>query len=290
MDIRDVKEEPQVVEGGMYLEKIYELQKVLVDHYVKIEGLPPYPISVNTKPSQIILKDFTGRVIEELAEGFESHLLIDELTSNNLYWSDEDGSSNDYQQMVNHLQNLNEEQADAMHFMTELMIYCNIQPDDIQAWIDAYVKKYNFNSINAGAPYVGTDGDVIANAIELGYAIFEGDLTLSREGVNLVKYIDEVKLKYLPGARYLSMELMELSEKLLWRVTYHINISRNCLKNKPWKQSGVMTDETLYQSKVVEAFVYMMTYFGFIGMGSKEIYYLYFKKNMVNQFRIKSNY
>ena len=289
MDARDVKEEPQVIEDGKYLEKIYEMQKVLLDHYVKIEGLPPYPVSVNTKAGQVLLKDFTGRVIEELAEGFESHLLIKKLTDENLFWSDEDGNSKDYKQMINHLQNLNEEQADAMHFMTELMIYCNIQPEDIQSWIDVQVKKYHYDSIHASVFYKPIEGDIINNAMMLGNCIAEGELTMGL-GTNLIRYATEEQLKYLPGARLMTYELMELSEKLLWQVTYHINISRNCLKNKPWKQSGVMTDETLYQSKVVESFVWMMTYFSLIGLTSETVYYMYFKKNLVNKFRIKSKY
>ena len=79
MDIRDIKEEPEIVENGKFLEKIYELQKVLLDHYIGIEGLPQYPVDVNTKSSQVLLKDFTGRVTEELAEGYESHILVHEM-------------------------------------------------------------------------------------------------------------------------------------------------------------------------------------------------------------------
>jgi len=95
---------------------------------------------------------------------------------------------------------------------------------------------------------------------------------------------------YIRGGRYLASEMFDISDKFLWAITYAINISRNCLKNKPWKQSGVMTNETLYQSKLVEAFVYMAGYFKFLGMDSYDVYYLYFKKNLANQFRIKSNY
>lgn len=284
MDIRDVQQEPEVINDGKYLESIYELQKVLIDHYVGIEGLPPYPVDVNTKKSQVLLKDFTARVVEELAEGFESHLLIDELTELNQYWINEDGKSKDYVQMINHLQNLNEEQADAMHFMTELLIYCNVQPEDIQSWIDKKAKENQFT-------YEKSEGDIITNAMEYIWCKYEDELDFRvSPKVNLVKFLSDDKLKYVPGARLLCIALFPASEKLLWAVTYHINIARNCLKNKPWKQSGVMTDETLYQSKVVEAFVHMMGYFALIGMGSKDIYYLYFKKNHVNQFRIKSNY
>ena len=76
MDSRNIKEPTPQIEDGKHLEKIYDLQKELLDSYIKIEGLPSYPIDVNSKKSQIILKDFTGRVIEELGEGYESMLKV----------------------------------------------------------------------------------------------------------------------------------------------------------------------------------------------------------------------
>ena len=84
------------------MEKIYELQKQLIDGYVKIEGLPQYPINVNTKSSQVLIKDFVGRVIEELAEGYESMLLIDKIVVENVYFS-YDYDDEDLTQVINHL-------------------------------------------------------------------------------------------------------------------------------------------------------------------------------------------
>ena len=80
MDSRDIKEEPSIPKDNKYLESIYEMQKQLLDSYISIEGLPKYPLNINTKTNQLILKDFTSRVIEELAEAYESLLLVEELT------------------------------------------------------------------------------------------------------------------------------------------------------------------------------------------------------------------
>lgn len=49
MDSRNIKEPTPQIEGGKHLEKIYDLQKELLDSYIKIEGLPSYPIDVNSK-------------------------------------------------------------------------------------------------------------------------------------------------------------------------------------------------------------------------------------------------
>ena len=83
MDSRDIQEMPEKVFDGQYLEKIYELQKELLDGYIGIEGLPQYPININSKKSQVLIKDFVGRVIEELAEGYESMLEVVKLTKKN---------------------------------------------------------------------------------------------------------------------------------------------------------------------------------------------------------------
>ena len=72
MDSRDIKEEPGIIPDYKYLEEIYQMQKNLLSGYIGIEGLPQYPVDINTKASQTLLKDFTARVIEELSEGYES--------------------------------------------------------------------------------------------------------------------------------------------------------------------------------------------------------------------------
>lgn len=289
MDIRDIKEEPNSV-GPSFLENIYEMQKVLLDHYVEIEGLPQYPVDVNTKASQTLLKDFTGRVTEELAEGYESHLLVHEIMQKvglNIDLLDIE----QYDQMISHLQNLNEEQADAMHFMVELLIYANIQPEDIKNWIikkwkDTYVVSFTQMDVYKCK-------DIIYLAMQLGMLdikdYYETDLNSQRVYL-LDTTITADQVRYLPGGRTYSWDLVDNSRKVLWDITYALNISRNCLKNKPWKQSGVMTNEVLYQSKLVEAFVYMMGYYALLGMSSEDIYYLYFKKNCINKFRIQSLY
>ena len=75
MDSRDIIQEPGIIQGDKYLEEIYSMQKELLSGYIGIEGLPQYPIDINTKASQSLLKDFTARVVEELSEGYESFKL-----------------------------------------------------------------------------------------------------------------------------------------------------------------------------------------------------------------------
>ena len=115
MDSRDIKEEPSIPKDNKYLESIYEMQKQLLDSYISIEGLPKYPLNINTKTNQLILKDFTSRVIEELAEAYESLLLVEELTITKQNWFTISSTSIDsFVECMNHLQNASEEMADAL--------------------------------------------------------------------------------------------------------------------------------------------------------------------------------
>lgn len=285
MDCRDIKEMPNDV-GVLILEEIYSLQKQLLDHYISIENIDSYPINVNTKKAQVLLKDFTGRVIEELAEGYESHLMVRDIVES-VNGNVSILSQKEYNQMLAHLQNLNEEQADAMHFMIELLIYANIQPDDIRRWVIQKAEQmgYHFDS---------DDSNIIALCMELGYEQSKDDYDCTYMRYHTYLPFDEESdpniLQYIPGGREYNKEEISINRKSLWDITYALNLSRNCLKNKPWKQSGVMTNESLYQSKLVEAFVYLMGYYARLGISPDDLYFLYFKKNRVNLFRIKSKY
>ena len=292
MDSRDIKEMPEKVYDEKYLEKIYELQKELLDEYVKIEGLPPYPVNINSKKSQVLIKDFVGRVIEELAEGYESMIEVVNITKANKFFFG-DVTVSEIQRAVNHLQNISEEMADAMHFMTELLIYSNIQPEDIDAYIDKAMPTIKSCNIIRRAMNAGIAMLAIANddngATTGGYV----DLIAKLKGVEreLFPEGDDVRDWELYQAGHHVNELDFIQRKKdLWDVTYHLNIARNFLKNKPWKQSQMMSDETRYQEQVVLAFIKMMGFFANIGITPENLYHIYFKKNMVNRFRQKSNY
>lgn len=288
MDARDIKDPVPVVSDGRYLEKIYELQKELIDHYVKIEGLPPYPIDVNTKKSQVIIKDFVGRVVEELAEGYESMVLIDQLSTKNLSWSF-NYNSIEFGQCLNHLQNVSEEMADAMHFMVELLIFVNIQPEDILN----YIAKETGDKFDNLFRNVGNYNNVIDIAMKYGCALFIRELDINVKGVNLLEVLDSDDLEdielYQAAHIYNHYYYIQFKEAL-WDVTYHLNIARNFLKNKPWKQSQMMTDEVRFQAEIVRGFIKMMGAFALIDITPENLFHIYFKKNRANAFRIRSNY
>lgn len=53
---------------------------------------------------------------------------------------------------------------------------------------------------------------------------------------------------------------------------------------------SMMTNEGAYQEEIVKAFILMMGLFLAMGISPENLYFLYFKKNRVNKFRIESKY
>lgn len=64
----------------------------------------------------------------------------------------------------------------------------------------------------------------------------------------------------------------------------------NCLKNKPWKQSMMKTDQNAFYGLLAEVWVLYITLLVVSGMDADSIAITYLKKSQVNQFRQRSNY
>lgn len=72
---------------------------------------------------------------------------------------------------------------------------------------------------------------------------------------------------------------------------YFLGLACNCLKNKPWKQTQMLTDVIKFQNLIRIAFSSLINCFIAVGVSDDEdIYDLYFRKNKVNQFRQESKY
>lgn len=76
---------------------------------------------------------------------------------------------------------------------------------------------------------------------------------------------------------------------LVCKVIENLGMMCNCLKNKPWKQSMMLTDREEFHSKLLNTWYYFMGMLYRV-MGDEEIFQTYFKKNEVNKFRQRSNY
>jgi hypothetical protein len=293
MDIRNIKEKAPEVFNGLYLEKIYELQKDLMKGYIgKIESdLPDYPINVNSKKGQVVLKDFSGRIVEEITEGYEStNYALDIL--NKVNFNVDLIKGHDWDMLLNHLQNSNEEQCDAFAFYVELLLYANVLPEDIYSYIETKWPKIK----DLGYWEGNLQGVMNFGLAYKNYKIYD-DSCDKYHCYNVMpssKFKDDEEynkfLSWIPGFRRINNDTHIQEALIAWQVTYHLGVSRNFLKNKPWKQTGVMTDEQKYQEEIVLGFIIYMGYLNYCGFTADTIYELFFKKHMVNVFRQKSKY
>jgi len=75
-----------------------------------------------------------------------------------------------------------------------------------------------------------------------------------------------------------------------WRVTEEIGEAMNCLKNRPWKQTHMLTDREHYEEELADAFHFFVELCILSGIDSGKLFDLYTRKSQVNQFRQRSQY
>lgn len=278
LDIRNISEPVPKVETNQVLSKMYELGLEQLQGYRQIEQLPDYPFDINNAKNQVILKDFIGRVIEELTEGFESTEEVFELCQKN-GWNIEMFNENECQSLLNSLANANEEQADALGFFFTLLVYSNILPEDILSYNKA---KTLFDVMAMGVKELVVKYSDYQNLLKFDI-ICEEDF-FDEDG----KW--EQIISYTPGFHKMN-ELSHEAEKLyLWEVIYELNKARNFLKSRPWKQTQVMTKEIDFQESLVKAFYLYMGFLALNGFTDQGLFSLFFKKQRLNRWRQQTNY
>lgn len=72
-------------------------------------------------------------------------------------------------------------------------------------------------------------------------------------------------------------------------VVEELGKAMNCLKQKPWKQTHILTDKAKYRLHLVQANLHFFAT-AFLLMDPKELYDVYCRKKQVNEFRIRSQY
>ena len=119
-------------------------------------------------------------------------------------------------------------------------------------------------------------------------AIFEKQKALHE------KYVDiESKKGILTSAGPVDINTctgQQVLKDFMWRVTEEIGETANCLKNKPWKQSEILTDEAHYREELIDALHFFIELLILSGFDAQMLYDYYFKKNQVNQFCQESKY
>lgn len=264
MDIRNIKNEPESCTPVQLLFKVFEYNKEQLEKYKEIEKLPDWPFDVNNPSQQKILKDFIGNVIEELTEGMESLYRIRDIMDSQ-GWNVNLLTDSELNEINNHLQNANEEQADALGFFLTLFEFSNIGPEDILSY---YLDNKTWE-------------EVFERGVSMQFKINDAE--------NKGFFIGD-KTIITPGFHQLSESRIQWFKTLLFEVIYHLSTARNLLKSRIWKQTPVMTKELEYQEELVKAFYLYMGFLAFAGFTPESYYILFYKKQQLNLWRQQTNY
>lgn len=72
---------------------------------------------------------------------------------------------------------------------------------------------------------------------------------------------------------------------------YHLGLACNLLKNKPWKNTHLITDSVRFKQHLVEGYKKLVIHILVNHLDTfHNLYMVYYKKSLVNSFRIESNY
>jgi hypothetical protein len=273
MDIRNVDIVPfgdiYATHKSRVVEAIFSLQRSLLDRYIGVEKLPPYPIDLHAPTNQILIKDFIARVTEELGEAYESHIWLS-------HWVQNGRDTHERGVAEQKLFNFNEEIADAIHFLVEALIFTGITP----ATINQFINQFNFPE------YMPDDqGDIFNNCRDtpLFFQGMPGDfpsLALPHLSQDLLTQ----------GGQRISPTTSAMMAQRMWAVTYWLQIARNALKNKPWKQSQMLSDNKVFRDNMIYAFMELICLCDFLDIQEANFFGIYWAKNQVNHFRITSKY
>jgi dimeric dUTPase (all-alpha-NTP-PPase superfamily) len=75
-----------------------------------------------------------------------------------------------------------------------------------------------------------------------------------------------------------------------WETVEILGTTMNCLKNKPWKTTHMVTDKSEFRRLMAKFMHSLLRLMWVSGFNPKTLTQLYLNKNAVNQFRIGSNY
>lgn len=82
----------------------------------------------------------------------------------------------------------------------------------------------------------------------------------------------------------------EYLKSLCYRVVAELVEATECLKNKAWKQSEVLTDTDHLEEEIADALHFFIELCINLGIDSQKLFELYFKKSEVNKWRQATQY
>lgn len=252
------------------LQEIFNLQTTLVNHYIKIYGLPPIPLIIDNKKHQEVVRHLISSIIEELSESFTVFKKI-----YTLYVSEPDLTT-----IPKEFKAFNHELSDTFHFFIELLLYANVTPESLAGYVDTMMEE------------IDVSGQLITGSCTLTNLFFitkqmRYNQNIKDNRINpLFKDIEEI---YKGGKNMDQQSIVELP-LLMWDITHNLNLAQNELKNKLWVQTETKTQVMEFQNHLLNSFMGFINLLSVLSHNAESIYLLYKEKNGINLKRIESKY
>lgn len=152
------------------------------------------------------------------------------------------------------LTHVHEELMDTLHFLVEMSILSGITPEDMKEIVTKKLLKEDGFSLD--------EDQIDMDILEL----LSNDL--ESVSIDLKFSFNDLMVEFIQG----------------------IGMVCHLLKNKPWKQSQMLTDVAEYKDRFTGIFLNFIALCIYTGMSAESIFNLYFRKSEVNKFRQRSNY
>jgi hypothetical protein len=261
-------------------EELFRLQKELLTHYIPLENLPQYPVDLNSRPGQRLLKDFASRFIEELAEAHES------LSNAQLAIE-----SNEKKEAMEYLAQFNKELADSHHFLMELLIYSGY--GDWEA-ISGLISRFIGNK----APkWRGLENEerplktILSIGNNINFSLGNRTTVVSKPELFSIVSMDEaLKNPQYKAGRNISRDAIAVHSQLLWDVTSMVMLTVNHLKNRDWSSTEREVNMVKFEENLASTLIYLGVYLDYIGAAETSIVMNFRDTTRKNLKRIKDGY
>lgn len=259
---------------GKLLNGMFEYQTNLINKYISLGKLPSLELDLSLKINQNFLRHTISNILEELGESYNEQVRAFQIFSTKVYTSSETMA-----EIKIPLGRLQEEIADILHFFIELLIYSNIEADDINAYYKQILVPQGL-------------GDLIFE---------EGLLTTFATVRNSIIVDDEHRVSVFESYKFPFQEriagmnqgynLMQQLGKVYWQVAYSLLYkAQNNLKEKNWRGTKeTKSNIQAYQEGLMEAWTWLFILFDLYRMDEILLYKAYEDKNIINQQRLIDN-
>jgi len=256
---------------GKGFEKIFELQKQLMNFLVSKNKLNPYPVEINQREGQKVLRDYLGYALEELSEAYTEY--------ENLVIAYNENKPTEIPYI---LAKLNEELSDSLHFFLELTVFIGIEPEDFYHFYKTLAEEHDIT-----ASFI--EGDLLESIINISqYENVKQKKMLPRH--TYLRWDQQPYNHLISAGRNISMEWGLVYSQELWYITHNFFKTFNLLKSKPWREAGKETDEYQFKEAFMGCMKELLCFYALIGFTPTGLFEAYVAKNKINIQRIKDKY